>query len=521
MEFLQRPVRLVVIGAVALLVAASLGLHWLRFLRFAIASIFYPYELDYGEGIVWQQALLMLGPRMYGDINQYPFVVFHYPPFYHVMVRAVSALGIDMLVAGRSISLLAALVIGAVCARLTYLATPVGMERGARLVGAMSAGLTVFCCLPVIHWAALMRVDMLAVALSIMGVLAVVSSAGRPFLVYVGGLFFLLAIYTKQTSLAAPIASLPLLLTIFRRRTVVVGCLTLVVGCGMLLLLEIDTGGGFLRHIVLYNVNRYRFASLIDGIELLWPQAIFFIYMVGGLIVGWRNVAKGGSWRSFEIFKREVAESISTRTLYTMTIYLLLTTCMIPLLGKSGAGQNYLIETMCVWSIFVGIFTAWLIERLTEPWSKSGRTEGKALPVLSAVFFLWLLFIQTQIMPTSVGEYNLVTPQYRAALDSLMARIARANKPVLSDDMVLLMRAGKEVPWEPAIFTELASQGRWDQRLIIDRINSREFAMIVTSGRRGSLLFDARYTPEVSRAIEAAYPYSEQVAGRTVRLPVD
>jgi len=82
----------------------------------------------------------MLGPRMYGDINQYPFVVFHYPPFYHVMVRAVSALGIDMLVAGRSISFLAALVIGAVCARLAYLATPVGMERGARLAGAVDGG---------------------------------------------------------------------------------------------------------------------------------------------------------------------------------------------------------------------------------------------------------------------------------------------------------------------------------------------------------------------------------------------
>src|SRR5258708_31144356 len=87
--------------------------------------------------------------------------------------------------------------------------------------------------------------------------------------------------------------------------------------------------------------------------------------------------------------------------------------------------------------------------------------------------------------------------------------------------MVLLMRAGKEVPWEPAIFAELASQGRWDQRLIIERINSREFAMIVTSGRRGSFPFDARYTPEASRAIEAAYPYSQQVAGRTVRLPSD
>src|SRR5258707_2855945 len=197
MAFLPRPVRLVVIGAVVVLVSACLGLHWLRFLRFAIASILYPYELDYGEGIVWQQALLMLGPRMYGDINQYPFVVFHYPPFYHVMVRAVSALCIDMLVAGRSISLLAALVIGAACARLAYLTTPVRMERGARVTGAVTAGLAVFLCLPVIHWAAVMRVDMLAVALSIAGGLAGGSPIRRPIFLCVGGVFFFPGLYIK------------------------------------------------------------------------------------------------------------------------------------------------------------------------------------------------------------------------------------------------------------------------------------------------------------------------------------
>jgi hypothetical protein len=93
-----------------------------------------------------------------------------------------------------------------------------------------------------------------------------------------------------------------------------------------------------------------------------------------------------------------------------MTIYLLLSTCMIPLLGKSGAGHNYLIETMCVWSIFEGTFAAWIIDRLIESWSKSGRTERNVAPLLSAVLLLWLLFMQMQIMPTSVGNITSTIP---------------------------------------------------------------------------------------------------------------
>jgi hypothetical protein len=47
------------------------------------------------------------------------------------------------------------------------------------------------------------------------------------------------------------------------------------------------------------------------------------------------------------------------------------------------------------------------------------------------------------------------------------------------------------------------------------------FAMIVTLGRPGTRLHDSRYTPEVSHAIETAYPYTERVAGRTIHLPPD
>ena len=94
-----------------------------------------------------------------------------------------------------------------------------------------------------------------------------------------------------------------------------------------------------------------------------------------------------------------------------------------------------------------------------------------------------------------------------------------ARRPVISDDMVLVKRAGRHVVWEPAIFAELASKGLWDERPFIARVRRGEFAFFVTRGDRGLPLFDRRYTPAVSDAMDAAYPVRRQVAGYVLHLP--
>src|SRR5262249_11696464 len=92
--------------AISLMLLILLVYRLSGYLIHAFSSITHPFELDYGEGIVWQQALLIPGERMYGDINTYPFIVFHYTPLYHIAVKAIAALGIDYLVAGRGLSVL-------------------------------------------------------------------------------------------------------------------------------------------------------------------------------------------------------------------------------------------------------------------------------------------------------------------------------------------------------------------------------------------------------------------------------
>jgi hypothetical protein len=52
-------------------------MHFIAYLNYALAVVKYPFEAFDAEGIVWQQVMLIPSSRMYGEINRFPFIVFH------------------------------------------------------------------------------------------------------------------------------------------------------------------------------------------------------------------------------------------------------------------------------------------------------------------------------------------------------------------------------------------------------------------------------------------------------------
>ena len=74
---------------------------------------------------------------MYGPIDHPPFIVFHYPPAYHLASRAVMALGVDPLAAGRMVSLAATAVISISIAWLVAAGLAGRVGPSAVLVGAL------------------------------------------------------------------------------------------------------------------------------------------------------------------------------------------------------------------------------------------------------------------------------------------------------------------------------------------------------------------------------------------------
>jgi hypothetical protein len=186
-------------------------------------------------------------------------------------------------------------------------------------------------------------------------------------------------------------------------------------------------------------------------------------------------------------------------------LYFAITTAMLISVGKSGATINYFIEWMCVSSVLIGILVARAV----------AVSADRPLPALCVGA---ALLLQVAV-PTIWGRSSWGDAARTSHLQALVNRIRAASGPVLSDDMVLLMRAGKPVPLEPAIFSELTATGAWDERPFIAMIRARRFAFIITSGYTGETIYDSRHTAEVSSAIETAYPRTEESAGLVVHLP--
>src|SRR5205085_237466 len=159
-------------------------------------------------------------PRMYGAITDAPFIVFHYPPVYHLVVRAVTLFGIDPLMAGRGISVVCTLITAGLCAWLVRSGIREHVNGFAKLVGCSMGALLPLSLGPIEFWSVLMRVDMLAICLSFLGVVVVVESIRRPSLLGLAMPIFVVAVYTKQTTLTAAVAALTVSLALNWAQTV-------------------------------------------------------------------------------------------------------------------------------------------------------------------------------------------------------------------------------------------------------------------------------------------------------------
>ena len=450
-----------------------------------VAAIRYPYELDYGEGVVWLQTTLIPGPRMYAAPQGLPFIVFHYPPLYYFLTRAASWFMPDLLAAGRLVSAIAAMAIVPLVASLVLLAAPSPAGRRRMHVAvAVAAGLLALGLHAVRSSGLLMRVDMVAVALGLAGVLVAAWADGAVRGTACALLLCLAAVYCKQTQLPAGIAVFVVTLLRRPRTAIAAAAVPLAIGLAALGLLEWLTGGGFLQNIIAANVNRFgwQYALLVLPFERTSLPSMAVMLLAAWSIL--RGLMEPG---------RSLAQRLADRTSAARAMLLLhfaLAVLMLPALFKSGSSFNYLLDCFCVGCVLIGV---WLCD-LTG--------TGRQFALTAAVLMVAALFLPFRQLLDRVPQAEL------AAQDALVQRIADADKPVASEDVALLMRAGKPVIFEPAIATELASVGRWDEAPLLAMIARGDFAFMITIG--SSPNGPSRRTPAVEAAMQRAYPRLEQ-----------
>lgn len=499
----------------ALVFGALLLWNVYRLLAFASIGIPFPYQFDYGEGIVWQQMRDMVRGTAYGPLHAFPAIVYHYPPVYHLTSAATAALtGMDELAAGRTVSLVSTLLTAVLAGLLTTEAMVGTVARNVRIMCGVLAGLFFLNCYPVMMWATMMRVDMLSGCLGLLGLLLAARAIDRPGLIYPASVAFVLSVFTKQISIAAPMAAFAVLLVSHPKLALrglgtcfALGILGLAIPAWL-------TGGDFLRHIFLYNINRFDPALLSEALIPLVFHVAFIVLAAFGAAEAWRAVGpRMRSAGAFQAMRTQWASDKSSAPLAMLLAFLIAKTLMLAGLMKSGANYNYLIE----WLSAIAIFAALALQRTVT--AVMGNAEAGASPYRP----LMLLALAGLIAQTWWQPFRQDTAQILALRQGLraqiVARIAQSPKPVISDEMTLLIRAGQDVRWEPAIAAELAHTKLYDQAEFVRMIEARRFGFFVTEGDKGDRIFDSRYNPPVAAAIKAAYPREERLGRFILHLP--
>jgi len=464
-----------------------LSLAAVIFFSHALMAVFHQYPLDYGEAPLVDQAMrLAAGQSIYRPgISSPPYTIANYPPLYPLSLAPFVKLFGPSFLAGRLISILCALASAAFLALIIY--TP-SQDR----IAAITTGL-LFLAIPyVVGWSSLLRVDMLALALSTAGLYVVARWPTTRQGLVVSALLLVAAVYTRQSyALAAPLAAFVWLWTHDRRQAL--GLAALVGGLSLLLFLVLNvlTRGGFLFNIVTANVNEFD----IERVQHKWRElreAVPILLVLGGafLFLAPRRV----------------------RTWSLLAPYLIGACLSAVTIGKIGSNINYLLELSVALSLVAGAFVVWSRK---YPWLRAG--------------LLVLLAIQTGLLmqatlrgPVEGLKWRVLPARDPDDLDfeNLNWVIKSADGPVLADEFMGLMTLqNKPLYIQPFEVTQLAHAGVWDQTPLLESIRHQEFPAILIHHFMGYPVYKERWTPEMLSAITESYAPADFLAETIVYRP--
>jgi hypothetical protein len=470
----------------ALLLILLVGLGY--FLLHSITAIRFPFPLNYGEGTLLNQArLLALGRNIYPpDLTDYPYTITEYPPIYMALLAlSIKLFGLSYAL-GRTLSVVAALLSAACIVLILYTLTD---DRAASVMGGL-----LFLTFPyVIFWSSLVRIDLLALAFSLGGILVVTRWPLERWSPFLSATLMIGAAFTRQSYLLAGPLTVAGWLFLQNRKKAGLFVLSLV--AGLLIVfggLNALTRGGFFFHTVTANVQSFSRTELIR----------FFTHLVGTsaplLVIALVEL--------IAVARRQRSASLLP------SLFLVGGFLSALAIGKVGADLNYFLELLAALSLVVGTAVArW------RRWPETSWVSPILLALL-ALQVLWLLPLAR--FYTDGLELRIHMQPELAELERLVEEEAG---PILADEyMGLLVMDEREVLLRPFHFTRLAHQGRWDQSKVVADLRAGCFSLILISDQPplfSEALVSSRWTEEMRAAIQEAYEPTQVLAGTTVYQP--
>jgi len=471
-------------GRIMLLIFSGIALIIFFVYQWQVAT--YPYSMDYGEAPLVDQAMRLAGGQnIYrADISMPPYTISNYPPLYIVVL----AIGVKLF--GSASPFLIGRLISAICAWVAGICLGLIVYKLTRDRFAALSAVAVYLAFPfVVFWSPLLRIDMLALALSLGGLCMLIWEPTSPRHFMIASILLVAAIYTRQSyALAAPFAGFIWLFARDWKQALklafVVGGLSLI----SFLVLNVLTHGGFYFNIVIANVNEFK----MDNLKYHWDrmrQVALIPLIFGGV--------------SLFLIRR-------LNPLWTLAApYLIGATFSAATIGKIGANINYLLELCAALGLAAGAVVAW--SRIHIP-----------ATTLRAGIMILLVFGVGRMMHFMVQDQTGNLRDRRAAihdLSELATLVAKTPGPILADEhMGMLTLEGRPLEIQPFEVTQLAWAGKWDQTPLLDSIDNKEFSAII--------IYDVpwakeRWTQEMFDAINSSYTLSDVVAGNKVYMPYE
>jgi len=477
-------------------------------LEVAFGQVTTPLEYDYGEGIVLFQANHITDLHVaYRNIDTPPYVVFHYPPVYYLLVRLVDPFVGNPLAAGRLTSVSCALGMLVIIGFLVYRVIPARWGRGDRLIFAVIAS-----CLPLqleaMTWMGFMRVDMAALLFSYAGLAIFILGGQRLAPQLVSVVLFVVALYSRQSTVAGAVACLAAAAILSPRRAAALSLFGIALTLSLGAVGNALTRGGFLTNLFAYNVNPFSatraakgFAQCFYSLGLVLPMAAVVVWFQ--IMRLWRLPLRSSLVR----LRANLAHASMRRALVILSIHFALALVTVAAYGKVGSNCNYFLEfqiSACVLATFL-LFTLFARPDL-------------AYRLVPAVTISLGLVLGASVTAARVRS-SFRSDRTQSLIDDaqrVVGEIRAAGGPVWSDNMTLLVQAGRDVVAEPAIVSVLARSKRWDESGLIRMLRERGFALLVSHMDLDS---DAFYSPGVRQAIWGSYRLDNRIGEYSLYRP--
>ncbi len=501
---LPRVLRILAVGLAVLAVLAYV-FYLAVYVNYAADLFRWPFDYDQGEGFeLYDAVLFSRGEWPYRDNAAFPFYSSNYPPLFRLLIVPLLPIFGPRLVAGRLISFMATLVTAAAIYVVVRRRTrDPSQERVTNWLLPTVSGLAFLASNYVYQIGPLSRMHMTLVMFETLAIAFIAEfehpKHGNRNLV-VGLILLFCAGYTKQTAVFTVGAALTFVFLRDVKKALVSGT-ALAVAAGIVFwLINVATGGAWWVNIIQANVNVFDYRQTIFLFGQWFGLHTLFVVLAAGYLIYelfWDRLSAYSLWFAFALG----AGALS---------------------GKWGAGFGYFNTAVAAACMISGL----ALGKIGEKWERLPLPEGalqvSARPLLVVTISLLYLIQAPRMLhlPTSgplfgpiaralgvdddlvygegdelvsthcasvayhdtMGYTQLghpLTAEDRAAGDEIMAYVEEASGPVLSEEAMFSILAGKPVVTNPTQLLNLYNNDLLDTSEILEMVDEQVFDLVV------------------------------------------